>query len=105
MSGTKLNIVGESNNVSINIQNKLFVENFVVISNVSDNTLLLGLEFLSRSKLIIDFAEEKLTTSTSGHDNETFATIHVNGEYTIKPFSTDFICTKIEGDHIDLGKI
>ena len=62
VSGTHLNVLGISKDVSLEIEGCTFKLDLLIISNIHKSTLLLGLDFIRGSGLILDFAKEKIKT-------------------------------------------
>ena len=63
VSGTQLNVLGITRDVTIKIENIAFKIELTVIENIAKSTLLLGLDFIKIRGLILDFASGKLTKS------------------------------------------
>ena len=94
VSGTRLNILGKTRNVSLQIENTVFKIDLLVISNIMKTTLLLGLDFIRGSGLILDFAKGKLISDVGPLSQKLVSKIEANGQYTVKPLSTALVYAK-----------
>ena len=95
VSGTKLQIVGISNTKVIIDGNEFNVE-FIILDNINPNTILLGLEFLRSSKLVINFSNNMLSKADKSTTLQ--SKIFVDGDYEIRPFSSNIIFAKTTGE-------
>ena len=96
VSGTKLHINGTTGPVEIELNGKVFHESFVVISNVQEGTIILGLQFLRKNKLTLSFVTPDLESSNCSKNLSLKSRILVEGDYKIKPFSTEIVFAKID---------
>ena len=98
VSGTRLNILGKTRNVSLQIENTVFKIDLLVISNIMTTTLLLGLDFIRGSGLILDFTKGKLISDVGPLSQKLVSKIEANGQYTVKPLSTALVYAKVQSN-------
>ena len=99
VSGTNLQVVGVSN-TNLCIDENTFNVEFMVLENINPDTILLGLEFLKSSKLILNFSNNIL--SKADKSTTLRSKITVDGNYEIRPFSSNIIFAKTDGELNDI---
>ena len=99
VSGTDLRVIGISNTKVCIDENDFNIE-FMVLENINPDTILLGLEFLKSSKLILNFSNNIL--SKADKSTTLRSKITVDGNYEIRPFSSNIIFAKTDGELNDI---